>query len=126
MINGVGATNSSTSKSSRSNRAREVAEILVSNSDSMTPAVSAARYHPYNHHLYGAPASAGLDSTIGSRQDYLSEDVIAGSVRDGKMSAVRRFFCLFVTFDLLFTMLLWVICFVVLTSHHLFSIDSQM
>ena len=29
---------------------------------------------------------------------------------DGRMSAVRRFFCLFVTFDFLFTGLFWIIC----------------
>ncbi|XP_046819300.1 steroidogenic acute regulatory protein-like isoform X1 [Vespa crabro] len=40
----------------------------------------------------------------------LSEDLIAGARQDGKMSNVRRFFCLFVTFDLLLTVLMWLIC----------------
>ncbi|KAG5308400.1 PREDICTED: stAR-related lipid transfer protein 3 [Acromyrmex echinatior] len=40
----------------------------------------------------------------------LSEDLIAGARHNGKMSNVRRFFCLFVTFDLLFTFLMWLIC----------------
>jgi len=40
----------------------------------------------------------------------LSEDLIAGARHNGKMSNVRRFFCLFVTFDLLLTFLMWLIC----------------
>ncbi|KAL2717679.1 stAR-related lipid transfer protein 3 isoform X2 [Vespula squamosa] len=40
----------------------------------------------------------------------LSEDLIAGARQDGRMSNVRRFFCLFVTFDLLLTVLMWLIC----------------
>ncbi|XP_029167014.1 steroidogenic acute regulatory protein-like [Nylanderia fulva] len=39
-----------------------------------------------------------------------SEDLIAGARHNGKMSNVRRFFCLFVTFDLLLTFLMWLIC----------------
>ncbi|XP_033220210.1 steroidogenic acute regulatory protein-like [Belonocnema kinseyi] len=39
-----------------------------------------------------------------------NEDIIAGARYNGRMSNVRRFFCLFVTFDLLFTCLLWLIC----------------
>ncbi|KOB70538.1 putative cholesterol transporter BmStart1 [Operophtera brumata] len=40
----------------------------------------------------------------------VTEDLVAGHRPNGKMSTVRRFFCLFVTFDLLFTSLLWLIC----------------
>ncbi|XP_015607384.1 steroidogenic acute regulatory protein-like isoform X1 [Cephus cinctus] len=40
----------------------------------------------------------------------VSEDLIAGARHRGRMSNVRRFFCLFVTFDLLFTCLMWLIC----------------
>ncbi|XP_022817009.1 steroidogenic acute regulatory protein-like isoform X1 [Spodoptera litura] len=40
----------------------------------------------------------------------VSEDLVAGHRPQGKMSTVRRFFCLFVTFDLLFTSLMWLIC----------------
>ncbi|XP_015190444.1 PREDICTED: stAR-related lipid transfer protein 3 isoform X2 [Polistes dominula] len=40
----------------------------------------------------------------------LSEDLIAGAREGGRMSNVRRFFCLFVTFDLLLTVLMWLIC----------------
>lgn len=40
----------------------------------------------------------------------LREDLIAGAMQNGRMSNVRRFFCLFVTFDLLLTFLMWLIC----------------
>lgn len=40
----------------------------------------------------------------------LSEDLIAGAMQNGRMSNVRRFFCLFVTFDLFLTFLMWLIC----------------
>ncbi|XP_057334232.1 steroidogenic acute regulatory protein-like isoform X1 [Microplitis mediator] len=44
-------------------------------------------------------------------RDYIiSEDLIAGTRYHGRMSSVRRFFCLLVTFDLLFTCLMWLIC----------------
>ncbi|KAH0955926.1 hypothetical protein HN011_007514 [Eciton burchellii] len=43
----------------------------------------------------------------------LSEDLIAGARHNGRMSNVRRFFCLFVTFDLFFTFLMWLICIMV-------------
>jgi len=43
----------------------------------------------------------------------LSEDLIAGARQNGRMSNVRRFFCLFVTFDLFFTFLMWLICIMV-------------
>lgn len=48
-------------------------------------------------------------------RDYIiSEDLIAGTRYNGRMSSVRRFFCLLVTFDLLFTCLMWLICTTVL------------
>ena len=40
---------------------------------------------------------------------YAAEDLVTGMRRSGQMSVVRRFFCLLVTFDLLFTSLLWFI-----------------
>ncbi len=43
----------------------------------------------------------------------VSDDVVSGTKRDGWMSPVRRFFCLLVTFDVLFTGLLWVITVIV-------------
>ncbi|XP_050669232.1 steroidogenic acute regulatory protein-like isoform X1 [Leptidea sinapis] len=40
----------------------------------------------------------------------VTDDLIAGHRPQGSMSSIRRFFCLFVTFDLLFTSLMWLIC----------------
>lgn len=45
-------------------------------------------------------------------QHHMTEDIARGIQVNGHMSAVRRFFCLFVTFDVLFTSLLWLICLV--------------
>lgn len=56
-------------------------------------------------------ANAHSVNTISSVRDYIiSEDLLAGQRPDGRMSNVRRFFCLFVTFDFLFTSLMWIIC----------------
>lgn len=55
-------------------------------------------------------------NTIPSIRDFIiSEDLLAGQRLNGRMSNVRRFFCLFVTFDLLFISLMWLIC--VMVSH---------
>lgn len=43
----------------------------------------------------------------------VNEDYIAGYTQDGQMSTVRRFFCLFVIFDLFFISMLWFICIMV-------------
>ncbi|KAJ8686598.1 hypothetical protein QAD02_022392 [Eretmocerus hayati] len=45
--------------------------------------------------------------------DSFNEILIAGMRYNGRMSNVRRFFCLFVTFDFLFTILMWLICIVI-------------
>lgn len=46
--------------------------------------------------------------------NFITEDFLAGYMEDGRrMSVVRRFFCLFVTFDLFFISLLWLICILV-------------
>ncbi|KAH8394786.1 hypothetical protein KR222_005614 [Zaprionus bogoriensis] len=42
-----------------------------------------------------------------------TEEFLGGYMQDGRMSVVRRFFCLFVTFDLVFVSLLWLICIVI-------------
>ncbi|KAJ8944170.1 hypothetical protein NQ314_009532 [Rhamnusium bicolor] len=56
-------------------------------------------------------------NTIPSIRDYIiSEDLLAGQRLHGRMSNVRRFFCLFVTFDLLFTSLMWIICIMISTG----------
>lgn len=58
-----------------------------------------------------------------------SEDFIAGYMHDGRMSVVRRFFCLFVTFDLIFISLLWIITimvcfFVLLINQNMYISDN--
>ncbi|XP_022907494.2 steroidogenic acute regulatory protein-like [Onthophagus taurus] len=61
------------------------------------------------------PSSIDITNSINSSsvvcQDYvISESILGEHHSDGRMSSVRRFFCLFVTFDLLFTSLMWLIC----------------
>lgn len=92
------------SSRSKSGQAREAAEILINQSvDSLSKSNTAINTNmPINLH----------DSLFGN-EEYLHETLAAGVARDGRISAVRRFFCLFITFDLLFTTLLWIICFVV-------------
>ncbi|XP_068621859.1 steroidogenic acute regulatory protein-like [Battus philenor] len=53
-----------------------------------------------------------------------TEDLLAGYRPNNRMSSVRRFFCLFVTFDLLFTSLMWLIC-VVMKGETLAQIFSR-
>ncbi|CAH2056467.1 unnamed protein product, partial [Iphiclides podalirius] len=53
-----------------------------------------------------------------------TEDLLAGYRPQGRMSSVRRFFCLFVTFDLLFTSLMWLIC-VMMRGETLMQIFNQ-
>lgn len=43
----------------------------------------------------------------------ITEEFLGGYMQDGRMSVIRRFFCLFVTFDLFFVSLLWLICIMV-------------
>lgn len=55
--------------------------------------------------------SQSINTTSSIRPEIvISEDLIAGQRLNGTMSNVRRFFCLFVTFDLLLTGLMWLIC----------------
>ncbi|XP_067003688.2 steroidogenic acute regulatory protein-like isoform X2 [Anabrus simplex] len=62
-----------------------------------------------------------------------NQDIITGSRDEGRMSVisdegrisvVRRFFCLFVTFDLLFIVLMWLIC-IMLSGDDVFSALSK-
>ncbi|ETN59759.1 Start1 [Anopheles darlingi] len=55
----------------------------------------------------------------------LSEDLLAGYMEQGRMSVVRRFFCLFVTFDLVFISLLWIICVVIKGQNVLSALEAQ-
>uniref|UniRef100_A0A1B0D5P1 Uncharacterized protein n=1 Tax=Phlebotomus papatasi TaxID=29031 RepID=A0A1B0D5P1_PHLPP len=50
----------------------------------------------------------------------ITEDFISGYQHDGRMSVIRRFFCLFVTFDLVFIALLWLIC-VMITGDNIYN-----
>uniref|UniRef100_A0A182U756 MENTAL domain-containing protein n=1 Tax=Anopheles melas TaxID=34690 RepID=A0A182U756_9DIPT len=55
----------------------------------------------------------------------LSEDFIAGYMEQGRMSVVRRFFCLFVTFDVVFISLLWIICVVITGDNVIHALQTQ-
>ena len=101
----------------RSSQAREVAEILISNSADYSGHNSSMTRH---HTISNMPVN--LHDSLLHNEEYLHETLAAGAARDGRISAVRRFFCLFVTFDLLFTTLMWIICVVVsLFMHHLLN-----
>lgn len=54
----------------------------------------------------------------------LTEDYLAGYMQDGRMSVVRRFFCLFVLFDVFFISLLWLIC-IMLNGETIYDAFSQ-
>lgn len=74
---------------------RSTAQLFVSNARHGNP------YHmPYD---MSRPHSINL----------FTEEFLGGYMQDGRMSVVRRFFCLFVTFDLVFVSLLWLICIVI-------------
>lgn len=60
---------------------------------------------------HGHLASFGGHGSINSvSTDFWLANHFPGMQINGRMSAVRRFFCLFVTFDFLFTSLFWAIC----------------
>ncbi|KAK9736816.1 Cholesterol-capturing domain [Popillia japonica] len=61
-------------------------------------------------HLNVDLSSSINSSSIIHPEIVVTEDLLAGQRPNGRMSSVRRFFCLFVTFDLLFTSLMWLIC----------------
>lgn len=63
------------------------------------------------HLLILIPARSSQTHSI----NLYTEDFLAGFMQDGRMSVVRRFFCLFVTFDLALISLLWLICILVRT-----------
>ncbi|XP_041988386.1 uncharacterized protein LOC121739863 [Aricia agestis] len=80
--------------------------------------VGTARYKMADYHI--REAAETLLSSVSSPPyrnfshsqsvNLVSEDLVAGHRPQGNMSSIRRFFCLFVTFDLLFTSLMWLIC----------------
>lgn len=56
--------------------------------------------------------------------EYVTQGELLGS-QQGSMSKVRRFFCLFVTFDLAFSGLLWLICIMINGDNISNAIDKQ-
>jgi hypothetical protein len=72
---------------------------------------------------FGLVTEHSINSQAGR---YPNEDLVTGIHRSGHMSVVRRFFCLFVTFDLLFTILMWLIIILVsiLNSLELLSLKG--
>lgn len=56
---------------------------------------------------------------------HMSDDFISGFMEDGRMSVVRRFFCLFVTFDLVFITLLWLISVMITGDNIRNAFESQ-
>lgn len=66
-------------------------------------------------------SSVGGSVSINNLMDtHMIDDYVKGSRGEkGQLSPVRRFFCLYVTFDLLFTTLLWIIC-IVLSGREIF------
>lgn len=56
---------------------------------------------------------AGGGSMHSAQTELLLANYTSGMQINGRISAVRRFFCLFVTFDLMFTSLFWIICILV-------------
>lgn len=76
-------------------------------------------YREYSVNLPAQVSSSGhirllwVSGSADSSINMISDDFIHGFRHEGRMSAVRRFFCLFVTFDVLFIGFLWIISIVV-------------
>uniref|UniRef100_A0A182PTL1 START domain-containing protein n=1 Tax=Anopheles epiroticus TaxID=199890 RepID=A0A182PTL1_9DIPT len=74
----------------------------------------------------GPPMNAlGMTRSHSHTVNLLSEDFIAGYMEQGRMSVVRRFFCLFVTFDVVFISLLWIICVVITGDNVIHALQTQ-
>ncbi|XP_025830773.1 steroidogenic acute regulatory protein-like [Agrilus planipennis] len=70
--------------------------------------------------------SHSINTIPSIRTEYvISEDLLGGQRIDGKMSSIRRFFCLFVTFDLAFTTLMWIICITLSGKDLTVAIENQ-
>uniref|UniRef100_A0A182M9Q9 START domain-containing protein n=1 Tax=Anopheles culicifacies TaxID=139723 RepID=A0A182M9Q9_9DIPT len=67
----------------------------------------------------------GMSRSQSHTVNLLSEDFIAGYMEQGRMSVVRRFFCLFVTFDVVFISLLWIICVVITGDNVIHALQTQ-
>ncbi|KFB50484.1 AGAP007057-PA-like protein [Anopheles sinensis] len=70
-------------------------------------------------------AAVGMTRSHSHTVNLLSEDFIAGYMEQGRMSVVRRFFCLFVTFDVVFISLLWIICVVITGDNVMHALETQ-
>ena len=71
------------------------------------PHLAARRIPPHLSHLQYSSVGGGYGS-----QHFpviMTDDLVSGTQHGGKMSPVRRFFLLLLTFDILFTCLLWII-----------------
>lgn len=64
--------------------------------------------------------TTSFDITRAHSINLITEEFLAGYMQDGRMSVVRRFFCLFVTFDLFFVSLLWLIC-IMITGDNIYQ-----
>ncbi|XP_058459866.1 steroidogenic acute regulatory protein-like [Malaya genurostris] len=77
------------------------------------------------HEQLPTPRHAGIPRSQSHMVNLLSDDFIAGYMDEGRMSVVRRFFCLFVTFDVVFVSLLWIICVVITGDNIMHALQSQ-
>lgn len=79
---------------------RSAAELLITSSR-----------HPMAYRsTFSGPMSSNYDMSRTHSINLITEEFLGGYMQDGRMSVVRRFFCLFVLFDLFFVSLLWLIC----------------
>ncbi|XP_017769535.1 PREDICTED: stAR-related lipid transfer protein 3 [Nicrophorus vespilloides] len=70
--------------------------------------------------------SHSINTITSVRPEYIiSPEFFTGQALNGRMSSVRRFFCLFVTFDLLFTILMWLICIMLNGDNILSALSKQ-
>ncbi|XP_054738818.1 steroidogenic acute regulatory protein-like [Anastrepha obliqua] len=79
---------------------RSAAELLITSSRTTMA---------YRNHMSG-PIPPNYDMSRTHSINLITEEFLGGYMQDGRMSVIRRFFCLFVTFDLFFVALLWLIC----------------
>ncbi|KAK6634367.1 hypothetical protein RUM43_011767 [Polyplax serrata] len=66
-----------------------------------------------------------INNSLSSLEGTHLDEVASGFRRNGRMSAVRRFFCCFVLFDLLLIALTWLICIVIIDSNNIINIVKQ-
>lgn len=75
--------------------------------------------------LHGYGSGPAVPRPQSHTVNLLSEDFIAGYMDEGRMSVVRRFFCLFVTFDVVFISLLWIICVMITGENIVHALQTQ-